>query len=156
MSFFTTAVAATADNAAKPKSTIAAKTGVAQQFCPQSDALIKHEEFWTTLDNKWKNYTPSTASKVTSFLGAQWSGIKVGKIICLYQTNEAVGFPLAVEQMSGQAILEPNGNGWSSLTGNRRFCKSASTADCPFSPEAQREIFNVYKDIEYNPKAAAL
>jgi hypothetical protein len=132
---------------------VAANTNAAKLFCPQAEVLIKEKEFWITQDNKWKNYTPSTATRVTSFLGAQWSGIKIGKIICLYQTNEAVGFPLAVEQMSSQAILEPSGDGWSALTGNRRFCKSASIADCSFLPEPQRDTSNIYKDIEYNPKA---
>ncbi|MEI8054751.1 MAG: T4SS-associated protein EirA [bacterium] len=140
--FFTAAIAATPNNVA-----------TAKLFCPQAEDLIKEKEFWVTRDGKWKNYTPSTATKVTSFLGAQWSGIKIGKIICLYQTNEAVGFPLAVEQMSSQAILEPSGSGWSALTGNRRFCKSASIADCYFLPEPQRDTSNIYKEIEYNPKA---
>jgi len=149
LGFFTAAVAANLDNTAA-----AVNTGVAKLFCPQVEALNKQKEFWVTQDNKWKNYTPSTATKVTSFLGAQWSGIKIGKIICLYQTNEAVGFPLAVEQMSSQAILEPSGGGWSALTGNRRFCKSASIADCYFFAETQRDNTNIYKDIEYNPKAA--
>ncbi|CAL7961997.1 conserved exported hypothetical protein [Gammaproteobacteria bacterium] len=148
LGFFTVAMAANSNN-----TEVAASTSAVRLFCPQVETLIKQKEFWITQDNKWKNYTPSTATKVTSFLGAQWSGIKIGKIICLYQTNEAVGFPLAVEQMSSQAILEPSGGGWSALTGNHRFCKSASIADCYFSPEPQRDTSNIYKDIEYNPKA---
>lgn len=127
---------------------------VVKQFCPQTEDLIKQDTLWTTKNNRWKSYTPSTASKVLGFLGAQWAGIKVGKIICLYQTNEAVTFPLALEQVSSQSMLEPSGGGWSALTSNRRFCKSTSVADCSFSPERERDTSNVYKDIEYNPKAA--
>jgi hypothetical protein len=127
-----------------------------KQFCPQTEDLIKQETFWITKDqrNRWKSYTPSTASKVQGFLGAQWAGIKIGKIICLYQTNEAVTFPLAVEQVSSQSMLEPSGGGWSALTKNHRFCKSTSVVDCSFSPEPQRDNSNIYKDIGYNPKSA--
>lgn len=121
-------------------------------FCPQADSLIKQDSFWTTKDQQWKNYTPSSASKVTSFLGAQWAGIKIGKIICLYQTNEAVAFPLAVEKVKGQPVSEPSGGGWSALTSNRRFCKSTSIADCVFMLELPKNIDNIYEEIAYNPK----
>lgn len=142
----------TIDNITEPSDM--AQGPLIKQFCPQTEDLIKQETFCTTKDNRWKSYTPSTASKVQSFLGAQWAGIKIGKIICLYQTNEAVTFPLAVEQVSSQSILEPSGGGWSALTKNHRFCKSTSVADCSFSPEPPRDNSNIYKDIEYNPKAA--
>lgn len=136
------------------KSTNVAKSAGSIQFCSPVEDLIKKEEVWVTKDNRWKSYTSSTASKVLNFLGAQWAGVKIGKIICLYQTNEAVAFPLAVEQLSGQSVLEPKEGGWSALTNNRRFCKSVSIADCPFFPEAQKDTSNIYKDIEYNPGAA--
>jgi hypothetical protein len=144
----------TADNITEPSDMV--QGSVIKQFCPQTEDLIKQDTFWITKDqrNRWKSYTPSTASKVQGFLGAQWAGIKVGKIICLYQTNEAVTFPLAVEQVSSQSMLEPSGDGWSALTSNHRFCKSTSVADCSFSPEPQRDTSNIYKDIGYNPKAA--
>ena len=142
------------DNVTEPSDM--AQGPLIKQFCPQTEDLIKQETFWTTKDqrNRWKSYTPSTASKVQGFLGAQWAGIKIGKIICLYQTNEAVTFPLAVEQVSSQPILEPGGSGWSALTKNHRFCKSTSVADCSFFPNPQRDDSNIYKDIVYNPKAA--
>jgi len=129
----------------------AAQTTQITKFCPKVEELTKKDDLWTTLDNKWKNFTPSSATKVLSFLGAQWVGIKFGKIICLYKTNEAVAFPLAVEQLSSQPILEPNQFGWSSLVNNRKFCKSANIADCPYSIEQQKDISNIYKEIEYNP-----
>jgi hypothetical protein len=150
---FTQSAPQTIDNIIEPGDM--AQSTVVKQFCPQIEDLIKQDTLWATKDNRWKSYTPSTASKVQIFLGAQWAGIKIGKIICLYQTNEAVTFPLAVEQVSSQSILEPSGGGWSALTGNRRFCKSTSVADCSFSPERERDNSNIYKDIEYNPKAAS-
>ncbi len=124
--------------------------------CPSVESLQKEGTKWTTVDGKWETYTPSLATKVLNFIGAQWVGIKIGKIICLYQTNEAVSFPIALEQTRSQLILEPNNMAWSALVGNRRFCKSASVADCPYFLEQPKDISNVYKEIEYAPDKDAL
>lgn len=129
------------------------KPTAVMQSCPQPEELINQEATWVTKNSRWKCYTPSTASKVTGFLGAQWAGIKVGKIICLYQTNEAVGFPLAIEQVSSQSILEPGGVSWSALTNGRRYCKSVNVADCPFTAVPERDTSHIYDDIKYNPRA---
>jgi hypothetical protein len=123
------------------------------KFCPQIEELTKKGDFWVTTDNKWKNFTPSSATKVLNFLGAQWVGIKVGKIICLYQTNEAVAFPLSLEQLISQPIPEPSKLGWSALVDNRKFCKSTNVADCPYLAEPQQDNRNIYKEIEYNPSS---
>lgn len=121
------------------------------QFCPQPEMLIKKDVKWTTADNKWENYTPSSATKVLNFIGAQWVGIKVGKIICLYQTDEAVSFPVALEQTRSQLVIEPRSAAWSGLISNRKFCKSASVADCSYFFAAPANVSNVYKEIEYAP-----
>lgn len=137
--------------AVKTKENSTAHPTQSAKFCPQAKELVKKEDIWATADNKWRNFTHSSATKVLSFLGAQWVGIKVGKIICLYKTNEAVAFPLAIEHTSSQPILEPAKFGWSSLVSNRKFCKSVNIADCPYFTEPQKDIINVYKEIEYNP-----
>lgn len=124
------------------------------QFCPNSEDLFKQGVYWATKDGKWRNYTPSSADKIINFIGAQWAGIRIGKVICLYQTNEAVAFPLAVEQVTSQGASEPSGLGWSSSSGNHRFCKSASIADCGFYYEVPKDLGNLYDEIKYNPRAA--
>lgn len=123
------------------------------QFCPKSEDLFKRGVYWATKDGKWKNYTSSSADKIYNFIGAQWSGIHVGKIICLYHTNEAVSFPLAIEQVMSQDANEPSGLGWSSLMNNFKLCKSANIADCGFYYEPTKDISNIYNEIKYNPRA---
>ncbi|MBU0744712.1 MAG: T4SS-associated protein EirA [Gammaproteobacteria bacterium] len=123
------------------------------QYCPQPDDLVKNGVDWTTKDKKWKNYTPSSATKILSFIGAQWVGVKVGKVICLYQTNEAVSFPVALEQTKSQLVLEPREGGWSALVNNRRFCKSSNVVDCPIFHEAAKALGNIYEEIKYDPKS---
>ncbi len=121
-------------------------------YCPMPDNLKKVGEYWKSEDGRWVSYTPSSASKISRFSGAQWVGVGVGKIICLYLTNEEVSFPLAVEQKYEQLIIEPNDNegGWSSLVDNRyRMCKSSSAADCLFFIEQPRKVDNIYSEIKY-------
>jgi len=123
-------------------------------YCPQAKTLVKDKKSgakWITQDGKWTHYTPSSAKKILSFQGAQWVGVKVGKIICLYKTDEAVSFPVALEQTRVQAVLEPRAGGWSALVGNRRFCKSANVVDCPYYTEPPKDISNIYEEIEYAP-----
>lgn len=121
------------------------------KFCPKPEELIKNDKQWTTPDNNWKNFTPSASSKVINFIGAQWVGVKIGKVICLYQTDEAVSFPLALERLGAESAFEPVGSGWSALINNRKFCKSANIADCVYFTEQPKDIDNIYKEIEYNP-----
>jgi hypothetical protein len=111
---------------------------------------------WITKDRKWENHTPSSATKILNYLGAQWIGIKVGKIICLYQTDEAVSFPMALENTRSLSVVEPRGAAWSALIDNRKFCKSANVADCRFFLEQPKDISNIYKEIEYAPDKEAV
>lgn len=123
------------------------------RFCPQPGELVKNniDLKWTTKDNKWTSYTPSAAIKILGFLGAQWVGIKVGEVICLYQTDEAAAFTLELQQVKVQSILEPKGAGWSSAIGNRRICKSVNVADCRYLIEPPKDTSNVYDEIKYAP-----
>ena len=123
-----------------------------ERFCPSSESLVKQKNLkWGTPDNKWEGDAPSSATKILSFIGAQWIGVKVGKIICLYHSDEAVAFPVALEAVRSFAVLEPRTLGWSTLVGNRRFCKSASVADCSYFYESPKDVRDIYKEIEYAP-----
>lgn len=126
------------------------------QSCPLPVELVKKGMYWVvedkvTKDEKWKSFTSSSATKVLSFNGAQWRGIKVGSITCLYITDEAVSYPLALEQKISRSILEPISNEWSALVNNIRMCKSSSVADCKYFVQPPKDISNIYKEIEYAP-----
>jgi hypothetical protein len=139
-----------------PKAQIAAPTPQTPAMtCPDPSDLIKEGDKWTSKDHKWASNTPSTAIKAVSFLGAQWVGIKVGHVICLYQVDEEVSFPVSLEQMRNFSILEPKSVTWSALVGNRKFCKSASIADCAFYLQPPEAAVDAFKEIEYNPNRQA-
>lgn len=135
-------------NSTKPNATSDQKP----RLCPSPDILVKQDLNWATPDDKWQSYTPSSATRILSFTGAQWIGIKVGKIICLYETDEAVSFPVALEQTRSDLVIEPSGLGWSALTNGRKFCKSASVADCAYFLEQPQDVSDVYQEIKYAPK----
>lgn len=133
-----------------------ATTKMPAMFCPEPGSLVKDGVKWVSQDRKWETYTPSSATKIVNYIGAQWIGVRVGKIVCLYQTNEAVSFPVALEQTRSLSIVEPKSMAWSALVGNLRFCKSASVADCPFFLEPPKDTSNIYKEIEYAPDKEAV
>lgn len=120
-----------------------------KRTCPDPSELVLENLYWTARNGAWKNYNQSLDKKVKGFIGAQWIGIKVGKVICLYEAQENISFPIALEQVQSEIILEPTGNNWSAYEHGRRLCKSANTADCAFYAQPPEDLSNIYKSIEY-------
>ncbi len=128
-----------------------------EQSCPQVGQLIKNGNTWQTQDGQWTSYTDSTASKVLAFLGAQWVGTaKVGQIMCMYKTDEAVAFSLNLEPRTSLIVPEPeNVANWSARIDNRyRICRSANIADCKYMVKRYKTktTEEIMRDIKWNPK----
>ncbi len=66
--------------------------------CPEINKLQKdpNKMIWSA-KHGWKSYLPSFASYLNKFLGAQWQGVNVGNITCLYQSDEKMTFPVSLE-----------------------------------------------------------
>lgn len=122
------------------------------QYCPLAKELTKQDLIWTVGDT-WKSYSESFVNKIGSFVGAQWVGIRVGKIICLYKGENSFDFPIALEQVKSKIITEPSGAYWSALVNNHKFCQSANVFDCPYYVQIAEDITQIYKAIEYKPQA---
>lgn len=136
-------------NQQQPSSLVPLASGAVAQYCPLAKELTKGNNFRWVVGEKWTSYSESFIREVHSFVGAQWVGIRVGKIICLYQGKNSFDFPIALEQLKNKIILEPHGQYWSGLTQNRRFCKSTNVFDCPFFFKPPENIGNVYETIRY-------
>lgn len=117
--------------------------------CPSVDELVKDDLWWSARNGAWKCYTQSFTTRIKSFIGAQWTGIKVGKVICLYIGDEAVAFPVALEQVHSQPILEPLSSSWSAPISNYKLCKSSNVADCGFQTQPAPDSSNIYDQIKY-------
>lgn len=68
-------------------------------ICPQVSALKRNEKTneWST-DNGWKSTASSFTTSVTKFLGAQWKGVQMGYMLCLYQGPNTNEFPIGMHK----------------------------------------------------------
>ena len=125
------------------------------QYCPLVKELTKKNLHWV-VGNTWNSYSSSFVKEVGSFIGAQWVGVKVGKIICLYRGKNSFDFPIALEQVKSKIILEPKTAHWSGLANNRKFCKSTNVYDCPYlvqETENATDTAKIYEAIKYKHSA---
>lgn len=120
----------------------------ANLYCPKQTELYKKDQFWYG-PNSWRDYSPSFADHVSNFAGAQWVGVNVGKIICLYKGLEVNDFPIALER--DNLMKKPDGEHWKADPSGYQICKSDNISDCPFSPQedkANQNIYDFLKDIK--------
>lgn len=119
-------------------------------YCPLLTDLVKRDLFWYSKDNSWRSYTQSFSSAITTFVGAQWEGVKLGKVFCLYLGNEQFAFPIALEQLHSRVVLEPNQTNWSAkIDGGYKACKSSNVVDCPFVYQPAPDTSHIYDEIKY-------
>lgn len=110
-------------------------------YCPKQSELYKKEMFWYG-PNTWRDYSASFVKTINNFAGAQWVGVNVGKIICLYKGVEASDFPVALER--DNLMKKPEGEHWKTDPSGYQICKSDNVMDCPFLPQETKSNENVY------------
>ncbi len=114
-------------------------------YCPAVSTLKKEGMTWRA-PNNWRSYSDSFVKEAKYFLGAQWVGIKVGKIICLYKGDEKLTFPVALER-NDVLINAPTTNknhNWQKDRGGYMECRSTDVKDCPFTiikPPPKKDIY---------------
>jgi len=125
------------------------------RYCPEIATLQKDPTtmMWSS-GSRWKSYTESFANQVSGFIGAQWLGIKVGKIICLYTSKETFDFPIALEPIRAMLVPEPQGSNWSANVNKKgfKFCSSANIQDCSFMVQIPKPEGSPYEAIKYQPQ----
>jgi hypothetical protein len=120
-------------------------------FCPEPKHLVKKDLFWQT-PNGWVSYGESFDKHVTKFIGAEWKGINVGKIICIYKGDKLIGFPIALEQKHTTLVPMPTGVQWGKDLGGRKECFAVNNniKDCPFIFEKPVEAGDVYEELDFH------
>ena len=65
--------------------------------CPKVSELKYNTQKseWTT-DTDWKSTTSSFSKQAVTFLGAQWKGVQMGHLLCLYQGPSKDEFPISM------------------------------------------------------------
>lgn len=121
---------------------------VQQIICPKPEELVKNGLFWGTPTGGWKSYGESFDTSITGFQGAQWVGVNVGKMICIYKGNLAMAFPITVQ--NDTLTQSPSGGSWGNDLGGYRNCHSNNMADCPFTVKTQvQNMQEIYDSLDF-------
>lgn len=124
-----------------------AKLPPGYRSCPKINQIKKTPQkmIWRA-PGGWKSSEVSFASRITKFIGAQWQGVNVGNVSCLYQTDNSMTFPVILR--SDHLIYMPKGGKWSKNLGGYLNCKSNNPSHCLFKPKSEKKIKDIYKEIK--------
>ena len=117
--------------------------------CPQPSELVKDSKTmqWSAkghLDGtKFQSFDKSFTNTVDHFIGAQWVGVKVGQIICLYQPSNSNEFP--VQLVFNTLTYAPTGKHWSKDLGGHENCVSVNPEDCQYQLKPAEKKTDPYK-----------
>lgn len=119
--------------------------------CPLPKDLYKNGMRWTS-DGGWKSYQDSFSSEINAFMGAQWKGVGVGRIICLYKSNDPNDF--SIQLANTVLITKPNYPMWENNPGASTLnCISsrANPCDCQFSlytKDEETDLDTIIKNLK--------
>ena len=119
-------------------------------YCPPPSQLYLDKNKWKTKFG-WKSYEVSFTKKISRFVGAQWQGVNIGRITCLYQSVNANDFP--VQLSTDSLVYVPSKPLWRKLPSGVHNCVSVnnSVCDCPFSyvkSKGKQTINEVIKSLK--------
>jgi len=125
--------------------------------CPNVQDLTRQNLRWASGDGKWTSFSESFSSTLEVFLGAQWMGVRVGKIICLYRGKGSFDFPVALETSKHTLVLDPRGKSWKQEKTGLKTCMSYNVADCAFIVvDKKDDASRAYENIKYHGNAGAV
>jgi len=125
-------------------------TQLVSDLCPPVESLVKdpHTQGWSA-PHGWKTTSPSFLRSVDSFMGAQWVGISIGEVICVYTKSGRSTFPVTLQR--GKLVPAPMGGGaWSEDKGGFMECKSTDLKQCPFFTQIPKKAQNVYEQLDFH------
>lgn len=125
-----------------------------QQHCPPVEVLYSEGGTVWKAPEGWASNTPSLDDKVDEFIGAQWIGINVGEIICLYGKHDRNNFPVSLQRH--MIVNAPtSAEAWSDDKGGYKNCHSHDITQCSFMVRVETPIKNVYDEIDFFKERAA-
>ena len=143
-------------------------------ICPQVSELKLNPKTneWKT-DSDWNSTAGSFSRSVTSFLGAQWKGVELGYLLCLYQGPNKNEFPIGMHRnmviQSPEKLLDnlsPKGadykNPWNVKEKKTQvtmdcYSKNSNPCDCPFIEYVEKKesvdeiVGSIQKPAQYPP-----
>lgn len=124
--------------------------------CPPISMLSRNGMYWGA-PGGWTTYNPSFITKITHFVAAQWQGVNLGSVMCVYTGDQGESFPVVLQQMTNAALApQPFGASWYAINSpGIRNCMSRggeplTVLDCAFitvsepseNPYEQLQFFN--------------
>ncbi|OGO91904.1 MAG: hypothetical protein A3F41_02775 [Coxiella sp. RIFCSPHIGHO2_12_FULL_44_14] len=115
--------------------------------CPLPSDLQKdpHTLQWSS-PGGWQSFDTSFASQVAQFIGAQWQGVNVGHLTCLYSSTETFTFPILLR--FNELTWMPRGGLWSKNLGGYTNCHSTHRHQCLFKPVPQPKVGDPYEEAK--------
>jgi len=116
------------------------------ETCPPINYLVKDPStmFWATKQKGFRSYDVSFAQHITRFLGAQWEGVNLGTIYCLYQGDNMT---FTVNLRFHALSYTPNGGNWTKDLGGLKNCITSDPNNCLFKPYVKKST-NIYKELD--------
>lgn len=137
-----------------------AKAPTPDSFCPDRSQIQKDQKTqkWMaqTEDGTWKSYQTSFATNLTQFLGAQWTGVGVGQVTCVYKTeqrftmqsNLTIQPELPVMLVFHTLTFQPTQGKWKSSTQDVYNCYADDREKCPFKIRMEQQSQNIDQEAE--------
>jgi len=122
-------------------------------FCPPVNKLTKKGDWWGAAGD-WRSYSQSFVNQLSGFIGAQWVGVNVGTMICIYQGGVGTSFPVTIQNST--LVPSPKGAGWGIYRKGRKSCYSSNVNDCPyyFYPKAKpKNIYQILESFKQKPNS---
>ncbi|MFT3741299.1 MAG: T4SS-associated protein EirA [Gammaproteobacteria bacterium] len=124
-----------------------ANTKTLQDLCPPLEALTKNRDNTWSAPGGWKSNSPSFINTLDQFIGAQWTGIVVGKINCQYTRKGKNLFPVVLQRPN--LTLSPDGGRWTQDLGGYKNCESNDVRQCRFYlPQPPKQV-NPYEGLDF-------
>jgi hypothetical protein len=116
-------------------------------YCPDVKKLKKINMFWGA-PGGWRSYSESFVNVIDGFTGAQWIGVNVGKMLCIYRSKSTFEFPVVIQ--NDTLTPAPAGDKWIKQPGGYYNCISGDLLECPFRFEEEKSSeTNVYKELDF-------
>ena len=124
------------------------------RYCPTVAQLIRDpdSQTWSAENGRFISFNTSLATHIKRYLGAQWSGVTLGELICLYQPeNQNGAFRVSLGYIH-MAYL-PQGEYWHWTADPKTEIKNCVASDphfCPFTEPEVRSLSSeeLYRTLE--------
>lgn len=120
---------------------------VEKVLCPDPRDLTKVGMFWGA-PNGWRSFSQSFIKEIYAFVEAQWHGVNVGKMMCVYVGKSSRNFPVVLQN---DILVEmPTTKSWGTLDNGIVKCKDNDIENCPFyHTKREVDMDKVYNELDF-------